>query len=99
MRKFKNIIMEENKYEIKTISQLVDIVTDENRERISTDLVNWLDITNQTYNIIKALNPELKDKLNSEIAQPTFVWIDDGKNDIKGIEWTDKEGNKEEINF
>jgi len=31
-------------------------------------------------------NPDLKDKLNSEIAKVTFIWIDDGKNEIKNIQ-------------
>lgn len=71
-------------YEIETLEQLVNIVTPENFERLSIDFLSWLNFVNLSFAKIKE-KENLKDKLNSEIATCKFVWIDDGKNKIKGI--------------
>lgn len=71
------------RYEIETIEQLVNVSTVENYERLGIDFLLWLNQINQTFKGIKEKNPDLKDKLNSEIAKVKFVWIDDGKHDFK----------------
>ena len=38
---------------------------------------------NELFVKMKEANPELKDKLNSDIAMASFIWVDDGKNDLK----------------
>lgn len=70
-------------YNIKTIDQLVDIATKDNIDNLMADLYLWLDYTVKFYGKFKEANPKLKDKLNSEIAGVDFIWIDDGKNELK----------------
>lgn len=71
-------------YEIETLEQLVNIVTPENFERLTIDFLSWLNYVNLSFAKIKE-KENLKDKLNSEIATVKFVWVDDGKNKIKGV--------------
>ncbi len=66
-------------YEIETLNQLINVVTPENIERLSTDLIGWLYYCNQFFTEIKKKD-EYKDKLNSEISEVKFVWVDDGEN-------------------
>jgi hypothetical protein len=73
------------KYEIETLEQLVNITTPENFERLSVDFLLWLNQVNQTFAKIKE-REEYKDKMNSDIAKVKFIWIDDGKNDLKNIQ-------------
>lgn len=73
------------KYEIETLEQLVNISTTENFERLATDFLAWLHYNNIIFEEYKK-NPEYKDKLNSEIAKVKFIWIDDGKNELKNVQ-------------
>lgn len=74
------------RYEIETIEQLVNISTTENYERLGIDFLLWLNHINQTFAKIKENHPEHRDKHNSDIAKVKFIWIDDGKNDIKNVQ-------------
>ncbi|MES2382498.1 MAG: hypothetical protein V4538_15730 [Bacteroidota bacterium] len=76
---------EPKRYEIETIEQLVNISTTENYERLGIDFLLWLNHINQTFAKLKE-RPEYKDKLNSDIAKVKFIWIDDGKNELKNIQ-------------
>lgn len=72
---------EPKRYEIKTIEQLVNVSNVENFERLSMDFLLWLNYINNWLHKFKEANP------NSE--QPkidTFIWIDDGKNELKNIQ-------------
>lgn len=73
------------KYEIETLEQLVNITTPENFERLSIDFLLWLNQVNQTFAKIKE-REEYKGKINSDIAKVKFIWIDDGKNELKDIQ-------------
>jgi hypothetical protein len=73
------------KYEIETLEQLVNITTPENFERLSIDFLLWLNQVNQTFAKIKE-REEYRDKMNSDIAKVKFIWIDDGKNDLKNFQ-------------
>lgn len=73
------------KYEIETLEQLVNITTPENFERLSIDFLLWLNQVNQTFAKIKE-REEYKGKINSDIAKVKFIWIDDGKNELKNIQ-------------
>ena len=66
--------------------QLVNISTVENYERLGIDFLLWLNHINQTFAKIKENHPEHRGKNNSDIAKVKFVWIDDGKNEIKNIQ-------------
>ena len=72
-------------YQITTLSQIQNIVTEENYENLCTDFITYMGIYLQQIKAIRESNPELcEGKLNSEIAECAFIWIDDGKNDYKG---------------
>lgn len=81
-------------YNIKTIEQLVDIATKDNIDNLMADLYLWLDYTVKLYGKFKEANPKEKDKLNSEIAGVDFIWIDDGKNELKESEFIDSSTGK-----
>ena len=82
-------MMENKKYEIETLEQLVNIVNKENIERLSIDFLLWLNQVNETFESIKEKHPEHKGKLNSELAKTKFIWIDDGKNELNEIQLKD----------
>lgn len=83
--------MKHKKYEIENLEQLLNVVSDENIERLSIDFFGWLHFMNNCFKEFKATNPEFKNKLNSEIAECKFVWVDDGKTEIKGVQLKTKE--------
>ena len=76
----------QKRYEIETIEQLVNISTTENFERFSVDFLLWLNHTVQMFDKIKENHPEYRDKHNSDIAKVKFIWIDDGKNELKNVQ-------------
>jgi hypothetical protein len=62
------------KIKITTISDILNIVTEENKENFLRDFSNFLTINLKLKNL----------KINNLIISPKdFVWIDDGKNDIE----------------
>lgn len=69
-------------YEIETMEQLINIVTPENFDRISIDFILWLNYISESFAKIKE-NEEYKNTPNSELAKCKFVWIDDGKHELK----------------
>ncbi len=74
-------------YEIKSIEQLINVVNDENKQRLATDLALWLLYAAEHYKTIREKHPkECEGKTNWQIAQCAFQWIDDGKNDYLGTE-------------
>ena len=77
----------EKKYEIKTLKQVCNIVNNENIENLSICFVQWLYSYNAAISEIRKKHPELTDgKLNTEIVEGWFDWIDDGKTDIPRYE-------------
>lgn len=86
--------MEPNQYEIETFSQLMNVVNDENIDRIGTDFLIWLKVTNDTFNTFRKMHPDLKDAKNSDIAKASFIWIDDNKHEVSGIQLKDYETGK-----
>ena len=71
----------EKRYEIETIEQLVNLSTVENYERLGIDFLLWLNYVNQTFDKYKKDNPNSKLPIVNK-----FIWIDDGKNEIKHVE-------------
>lgn len=69
-------------YIIDSFEKLVNIVTRENIESLTTDLTLWLIYVIETYEKLRELHPDHSDKTNWELAQSHFIWIDDGKNDL-----------------
>ena len=81
--------LENKQYEIDTFEKLINVVNIENFDRFSLDFLQWLHYYVNVYDSIRKNHPEaVAGKTNWEIAQSKFVWIDDGKNDIKGVKVT-----------
>lgn len=79
-------------YEIDSFKKLCNIITDENYEQITMDLCKWLAYHVHIMNEYRHKFPkESKGKTNWEIAKTSFIWIDDGKNDIKKVIIKNKE--------
>lgn len=69
-------------YHIDTLEKLLNVITKENAEVLVVDVAKWLFSYSDLLHRMKEANPEYKNKLNSEICKGSFVWIDDGKNDV-----------------
>lgn len=71
-------------YNIDSLEKLVNVANKENIERISIDLLLWLNhLVEVFYKIRKDMPEETKGKTNSEIAKVSFKWIDDGSNGLR----------------
>ena len=79
--------MEEPKeYKIETLKDLCDVVNNDNIETLSSDLLLWLKSYNDAIREVRKLLPEqVKDLKNSEIAEGSFVWIDDNEAGLRGV--------------
>jgi hypothetical protein len=78
-------------YEIDSFEKLCNVVNNENVDRLAVDLAQWLLVYANTVESIRESYPELtKDKLNTQIAKGAFVWVDDGKNDLLGVQVTNE---------
>lgn len=74
------------KYQITTLQQLTDLITEENFMNLSLDFFAWLTYHKNLVVKLKETHPEYKDKKASEILTSTFVWLDDGKSgEIKKV--------------
>ena len=74
-------------YHIDSFDKLFNVATPENIDRLSIDLFKWFMYSHKMIEQIKEKHPkETKGKLNSEIAKCTFLWVDDGKNDLIGVD-------------
>lgn len=86
--------MEETKpkrYEINSFKELINVVTPENFENLSADFLSWLAYSMIAINELRKSNPKkYAKKTNWEISECSFVWIDDGKNDLKEIRLIDQ---------
>lgn len=71
------------RYEIENFDQLINVVNEENFERISIDFLLWLNHIKDVVAKVRAAHHEFKDKPNSEILKCKFIWIDDGKHELK----------------
>lgn len=75
------------RYEFRNFEQLLNVLSDENIDVLSLDIMQWL------YNYLRALKitreayPEFKDKSNWGILPAWIIWYDDGKNEEKGWEF------------
>lgn len=74
-------------YEIDSFEKLCNIINEDNFEALTTDLIMWL-----SYHVkyMKSLRKQLpkkytKDKTNWDLGKSSFIWIDDGKHDMKFV--------------
>lgn len=78
--------MSYKRYEIDTMDKLVNVATKENYGRLAKDLLLWLYTSIDMFDRLRAKHPELANgRTNSELANVSFNWVDDGKNDLKDI--------------
>jgi len=86
------------RYEIDSLERLVNLVNKGNIDRISIDLLIWLNYLVDFVDKFRAENTKLKEKSSWELFRPTFTWIDDGKNEIDHVRITnDKTGEVTEV--
>lgn len=72
-------------FEISTLSQICDIVNDDNIELLINDFAQWLIYYNEMIKQVRKENPNLKDIENTKILGCNFVWTDDGVNELTGV--------------
>ena len=73
-------------YHIDTLEKFLNVVSIDNYEDIMKDFNSWVSYYIQFVDELRKAKPELlQDKSNTEIAEGTFEWVDDGSNEIKGI--------------
>lgn len=76
----------EKRYEIDSFNKLINVANKENVERLALDLANWLIyVTNAIDQMRESHVQETKGKINSEIVEASFIWVDDKKYDLKGV--------------
>ena len=76
--------MKKNEYQIKTIQDILDCVNRENLDNFMVDLKALIEIyiTFQGLSTMVAKEMDLPPEL-AKIESEGFIWIDDGKHDIK----------------
>jgi len=72
-------------YDIENLSQICDIVNNDNIELLINDFAKWLIYYNGLMTKVRKENPNLEKIQNSKIAKCNFVWTDDGKNELTGV--------------
>lgn len=85
---------ESKKYRLETISDIIDAVTPENIDNFLIDLKSFIKTTQNLIYLCRIIDPDLAYKKNSEIGQPIFNWIDDGKHEATGGLTVEIEGEK-----
>lgn len=92
--------MEAKTYKIKTLNQLLNLANPENIERLSIDFALYLGYYVSVIEEFKKNHPEFKNKTNTKIIKSHFNWVDDGKNDLLGVDLTNTNtGEKTYIDF
>jgi hypothetical protein len=68
-------------FHIKTINQLVNVATVDNVDELAKDLYVFLHRMTHLFDEMRKNHPSLAKKTNSQIAESSFIWIDDGKDE------------------
>lgn len=75
---------------IDTLEKLINATTVENFDRISLDFIFWLNYTINAIELLKNEDPKgTNGKSNSEIMKSVFIWTDDGKTGVAGLQLKD----------
>lgn len=72
-------------YEIDSFEKLINVINKDNFEHLTTDLILWLSYQVRLMEAFRKEFPKLKNKTNWELCQTTFIYITDGKHDMKSI--------------
>lgn len=83
--------MKSNEHKIKTIQDIVDVVTPENLDNFIIDFKMWLTITLEkknkkqlhTFKLVDREKVKINITLPVELVTSGFTWIDDGKHEKK----------------
>lgn len=75
-------------YDINSFERLCNIINEDNFESLTTDLVMWLSYHVRHMKHLRQVLPKkyTKDKTNWDLGKSSFIWIDDGKSDMKFIQ-------------
>lgn len=79
-------------YQFETLNQICNVINDDNFESLMKDLVLWFDYYLTIVEEFKKQYPDkcTPDMSNTEILECKFGWIDDGKNEMKKIQFINK---------
>ena len=73
-------------YNLKTVSQFLDVVNDDNIEVLLLDFAKFLTIYNNSIKAIReGLPKETEGKTNLDLLQSMFIWTDDGISEITEV--------------
>jgi len=73
-------------YEIDSFDKLVNLINEDNFEDLTHDLMLWLAYNVKVMKMLREKAPEdTQGKQNSEIVRATFIWIDDGKHNLREV--------------
>jgi len=76
-----------NTYEIKSFENLVNIITPENCAQFGADFIKWATYVSLICEQIRKEGSAAdKKKSNWQLLQPSFVWVDDGKNEMEKVQ-------------
>lgn len=75
---------EPKEYRLVTVADIVDVLTPENIDNFLIDFKSFVQSIQNLCDLARAIDPEMKGKKYSELGQPVFNWIDDGKHEQKG---------------
>ena len=79
-------------YHIKSFEHLVNVATKDNIGDLSISFMMWLGVTVDIADVLRkgnSLNARQKKQTTWNLLKPTFIWKDDGKNEISRVEMTD----------
>lgn len=84
-----------DEYYIETLEQLHNVINDETIQCFVDSFAQHIIMYNEYIKMVRKEHPEeTKGKSNSEILQSSFTFINDGKNDYKGVDLVEKETGK-----
>ncbi len=74
-------------YEIDSFEKLINLINEDNFEHLSTDLILWLGYQIRFMQGVRKRLPKrlTKGKTNWELCKTTFIYIPDGKHDMKSV--------------
>ena len=87
-RKMAEIMQEEpKKYQIDSWEKLLNVVNKDNFDGFIVDLANYLHFYVSSIEDVREKYPaETENVMNCEIMQSSFLWINDGKNDLNAVD-------------
>lgn len=80
-------------YQINSFEDLCNVITPENKDRLLKDMVTAFSGYIAMIEGMRAMEPKVTKGLkNWEVSEYAFIWIDDGKNDVVGMNVSTSDG-------